>query len=162
MDTVVTICGNTTSAPELVYGASGTARCSFTVAVNSREKQQDGSWGDGPATFYRCTAWRQLAENLAESCGDEKSTRLVVHGRLKGREFETSSGEKRLSLDVDVEYVGPDLRFQTARVSKVSRSGGSGGGFGQQRSAPADDGYSDPLGSAPPAGPPAGDDEPPF
>lgn len=163
MSTPITICGNTTGEPDLKFGASGVARCSFTIAVNEREKDSNGNWVDGPATFYRCTAWRQLAENVAETCGAEKSTRLVVHGRFKAREYE-SNGEKRLSLDVEVEHVGPDLRFQTAKVARVNRSSG---GFGDRRPTGTDQiqtgGADDPWG-AQPANVGAGQDEsePPF
>lgn len=148
MSVPITICGNTTGAPDLKFGASGVARCSFTVAVNERVKDDNGDWTDGPATFYRCTAWRQLAENVAQTCGEDKSTRLVVHGRFKAREYE-SNGEKRLSLDVEVEHAGPDLRFQTATVNRVARNGG---GFGERRPTGTDQiqtggGYDDPWGA---------------
>ena len=160
MTTPITICGNTTAAPDLKFGASGVARCSFTIAVNERVKDDEGNWVDGDATFYRCTAWRQLAENIAETVADS-GVRLVVHGKFKARPYEVN-GERRLSLDVEVEHVGPDLRFQTAQVNKVSRNGG---GFGERRPTGTDgiqtNGDVDPWGSAPPAGQPS-DDEPPF
>lgn len=117
--TAITICGNTTAEPDLKFGASGVARCSFTVAVNERVKDDQGNWRDGDATFYRCTAWRQQAENVAATV-QGSGVRLVVHGKFKARPYEVD-GQNRLSLDVDVEHVGPDLRFDTATVNKMSR-----------------------------------------
>ena len=111
----------------------------------------------------RCNVWRQPAENVAESL--TRGMRVVVSGRLRQRSFETREGEKRTVVELEVDEVGPSLRCATAKVNKVSRSGGSGG-YGEGGgggSAPSGGGYDDPWGSAPPAGSaPAADDEPPF
>ncbi|MDN5916632.1 MAG: single-stranded DNA-binding protein [Pseudonocardia sp.] len=154
----ITVCGNTTADAELRFTPSGAAVANWTLACTPRVKDGDG-WKDGETTFYRCAAWRQLGESAAETI--TKGMRLLVHGRFRTRSFETSDGEKRLSLEIDVEHVGPDLRYATAKVSKVSRSSGDSGfsppvGGGQ---APA----GDPWGSAPPAsGGATNDDEAPL
>lgn len=141
------ICGNATADAELKYLPSGVALCSWTVASTPRVKDRD-SWRDGETVFYRCTAWRQLAESAAETI--TRGMRLLVHGKLKVRSYE-KDGEKRTSIEIDVENVGPELRYATASVKKVGRSS-------EQTGSPADD----PWGSAPAASQQAGDDSPPF
>lgn len=149
--------GNLASEPDLKFLPSGAAVCNFVVASTPRVKKGD-SYEDGETMWVRCAAWRQLGENCAESLS--KGSRVLISGRLRVRTYE-KDGVQRTSIEMDVDAIGPELRFATAKLSKVSRSGGdSGGGFGQQQSsAPAAN--EDPWGSAPPAGPPA-DDEPPF
>jgi single-strand DNA-binding protein len=158
-DTVITVVGNLTDDPELRFTSSGAAVANFTVASTPRFfDKQTNDWKDGDALFLRCSIWRQAAENVAESL--HKGTRVIVQGRLKQRSYETREGEKRTVYELDVDEVGPALRYATTKVSKVSRSGG-GGGFGgsaqsgqsAQPAQPADD----PWASAP-----AADDEPPF
>ncbi|MGC7093299.1 single-stranded DNA-binding protein [Amycolatopsis lurida] len=165
-DTVITVVGNLTSDPELRFTPSGAAVANFTVASTPRTfDRQSGEWKDGEALFLRCNIWRQAAENVAESL--TRGARVVVQGRLKQRSFETKEGEKRTVVELEVDEIGPSLRYATAKVNKVSRGsgGGGGGGFGGGQgggSAPADD----PWGSAPPAGGGGGgggfNDEPPF
>ncbi|WP_275293357.1 single-stranded DNA-binding protein [Amycolatopsis sp. La24] len=171
-DTVITVVGNLTSDPELRFTPSGAAVANFTVASTPRTlDRQSGEWKDGEALFLRCNIWRQAAENVAESL--TRGARVVVQGRLKQRSFETKEGEKRTVVELEVDEIGPSLRYATAKVNKVSRGGGGdfgggGGGFnggggnrgGGGNSAPADD----PWGSAPPAGGGGGgfSDEPPF
>ena len=163
-DTLVTVIGNLTADPELRFTPSGAAVASFTVASTPRTfDRQSGEWKDGEALFLRCNIWRQAAENVAESL--TRGARVIVNGRLKQRSFETREGEKRTVVELDVEEIGPSLRYATAKVNKVSRGSGSGsgsaGGFGSGNgpSAPPDD----PWGSAPPAGSGGGyADEPPF
>lgn len=138
----ITICGNATGDAELKFLGSGAALCSWTVACTPRVKKGD-EWADSDTVFYRCTAWRQLAESAAETI--TRGMRVLVHGRLKVRPYE-KDGEKRLSVEIDVEHVGPELRYATASVKKVGRS---------SEAPPADD----PWGSAPA---PGGDSEPPF
>ena len=118
--------GNATAAAELAYGASGTARCTWNLAVTPRVKGKDGAWTDGETAFYRCTAWRQLAEQAGESI--VRGMRLVVVGRLSPRPFETN-GEKRISLDVEVEHVGAEMRYSVVTAVKAQRSSNSGGDF---------------------------------
>jgi single-strand DNA-binding protein len=164
-DTVITVIGNLTADPELRFTQSGAAVANFTVASTPRTfDRQSGEWKDGEALFLRCNIWRQAAENVAESL--TRGARVIVSGRLKQRSFETREGEKRTVVELEVDEIGPSLRYATAKVNKVARgSGGGGGGFGGGGSgggsgAPADD----PWGSAPPAGSSGGgfSDEPPF
>jgi single-strand DNA-binding protein len=156
-DTTVTVIGNLTADPELRFTPSGAAVASFTVASTPRTfDRQSGEWKDGEALFLRCNIWRQAAENVAESL--TRGARVIVNGRLKQRSFETREGEKRTVVELDVDEIGPSLRYATAKVNKVNRGGG-GGGYGSGSSAPPDD----PWGSAPPAGSGGGyADEPPF
>ena len=160
-DTTLTVIGNLTADPELRFTPSGAAVASFTVASTPRTfDRQSGEWKDGEALFLRCNIWRQAAENVAESL--TRGARVIVNGRLKQRSFETREGEKRTVIELDVDEIGPSLRYATAKVNKVSRGsggGGFGGGGGGGQSAPPDD----PWGSAPPAGAGGGyADEPPF
>ena len=162
-ETVITVVGNLTGDPELRFTPSGAAVASFTVASTPRTLDKaTNEWKDGEALFLRCSIWRQAAENVAESL--QKGMRVVVQGRLKQRSYETKEGEKRTSYELDVEEVGPSLKYATAKVNKTTRGGG-GGGFGGSPSgggAPADD----PWASSAPAGGGGGgggwSDEPPF
>jgi single-strand DNA-binding protein len=165
-DTTITVVGNLTADPELRFTPSGAAVANFTVASTPRTfDRQSGEWKDGDALFLRCNVWRQAAENVAESL--TRGMRVMVSGRLRQRSFETREGEKRTVVELEVDEVGPSLRYATAKVNKVNRGGGSGGygggggagGGGGYGGGPADD----PWGSAPPAGSgPIADDEPPF
>jgi single-strand DNA-binding protein len=164
-DTTITVVGNLTADPELRFTPSGAAVANFTVASTPRiYDRQSGEWKDGEALFLRCNIWREAAENVAESL--TRGSRVIVTGRLKQRSFETREGEKRTVVEVEVDEIGPSLRYATAKVNKASRSGGGGfgGGFsgptgGSRGSEPKDD----PWGSAPASGSFSGaDDEPPF
>jgi single-strand DNA-binding protein len=127
-ETVITVVGNLTDDPELRFTPSGAAVASFTVAATPRTFDKNtNEWKDGDALFLRCSIWRQAAENVAESL--TKGMRVVVQGRLKQRSYETREGEKRTVVELDVEEVGPSLKYATAKVTKASRgSGGFGGG----------------------------------
>jgi single-strand DNA-binding protein len=159
-ETVITVVGNLTADPELRFTPSGAAVASFTVASTPRTfDRQTNEWKDGEALFLRCSIWRQAAENVAESL--QRGTRVVVSGRLKQRSFETREGEKRTVIEMDVDEIGPSLRYATAKVNKTQRgssggygSGGSGGSDGGGSAAAASD---DPWSSAGPT-----TDEPPF
>jgi single-strand DNA-binding protein len=161
-ETVITVVGNLTADPELRFTPSGAAVASFTVASTPRTfDRQSNEWKDGDALFLRCSIWRQAAENVAESL--QRGMRVVVTGRLKQRSFETREGEKRTVIELDVDEVGPSLRYATAKVNRTQRGSSSGGGFGSDSpggSAPADD----PWASSGPAGASSGglSDEPPF
>jgi single-strand DNA-binding protein len=170
-DTTITVVGNLTADPELRFTPSGAAVANFTVASTPRiYDRQSGEWKDGEALFLRCNIWREAAENVAESL--TRGARVIVTGRLKQRSFETREGEKRTVFEVEVDEIGPSLRYATAKVNKASRSGGGGGGGGfggggggsRQQSAPASSAPADdPWGSAPASGSfGGGDDEPPF
>ena len=127
-DTIITIIGNLTADPELRFTSSGAAVASFTVASTPRTfDRQTGEWKDGDAMFLSCAVWRQAAENVAESL--QKGMRVIVQGRLKSRSYETREGEKRTVFEIDVEEIGPALRYATAKVTRTS-GGGGGGGYG--------------------------------
>ncbi|MBU3059943.1 single-stranded DNA-binding protein [Nocardia sp. NEAU-G5] len=177
-DTVITVIGNLTADPELRFTPAGAAVANFTVASTPRVFDRNtNEWKDGEALFLRCNIWREAAENVAESL--TRGSRVIVSGRLKQRSFETREGEKRTVVELEVDEVGPSLRYATAKVNKTTRGGGGGGGFGGSgggggfggsnsgggsrggQSAGGDD----PWGSAPAAGSFGGgpmDDEPPF
>ena len=180
-DTVITVVGNLTADPELRFTASGAAVANFTVASTPRTfDRATNEFKDGEALFLRCSIWRQPAENVAESL--TRGSRVIVSGRLKQRSYDTKEGEKRTVIELEVDEIGPSLRYATAKVNRANRSessGGGGGGYGSGGSGggSAGGGYSgggsggrsgggsapadDPWGSAPPAG--GGySDEPPF
>lgn len=147
---VLTIVGNLTNDPELRFTPSGQAVASFTVASSARYLDKTSNeWKDGEALYMRCSVWRQYAENVAESL--TRGTRVIVTGRLKQRSYETREGEKRTVIEMDVEDVGPALRYSTAKVTRVQRGGGGFGG--DQGTGPENDPW---AASAPT------DDEPPF
>ena len=129
-DTVITVIGNLTSDPELRWTPSGAAVANFTIASTPRTLDRETQeWKDGEALFLRCSVWRQAAENVAESL--TRGSRVMAQGRLKQRSFETKEGEKRSVIELEVDEIGPSLRYATATVAKAARSGdGPGGGSG--------------------------------
>jgi single-strand DNA-binding protein len=147
-ETVITVIGNLTSDPELRFTPSGAAVANFTIASTPRTfDKQSNEWKDGDTLFLNCSIWRQAAENVAESL--QKGMRVVAQGRLKARSYETREGEKRTVMELDVEEVGPSLKYATAKVTRVTRGGGGGGGgFGG--------GGDDPWASQPAAAPQGG------
>ncbi len=129
-ETTITLVGNLTKDPELRFTPSGAAVADFTVASTSRTyDKQTNEWKDGDTLFIRCSAWRQLAENVAGSL--TKGTRVVVTGQLKVREYERQDGGRGASVEMTVDEVGPSLRNATAQVTRTTGGGGQGGGFGQ-------------------------------
>jgi len=157
-DTQITVVGNLTGDPELRFISSGAAVVNFTVASTPRTfDRQANEWKDGETLFMRCSLWREAAENVAESL--TKGTRVIVTGRLVSRSWE-ANGEKRTVTEMQVDEVGPSLRYATAKVTRTQRGGGSGGGFGGGSgggsAAPAGGSDGDPWASAPAS------DEPPF
>ncbi|UYP18938.1 single-stranded DNA-binding protein [Rhodococcus sp. Z13] len=167
-DTVITVVGNLTADPELRFTPAGAAVANFTVASTPRVfDRQTNEWKDGEALFLRCNIWREAAENVAESL--TRGSRVIVQGRLKQRSYETREGEKRTVVELEVDEIGPSLRYATAKVTKAGRGGG-GGGFGGSSGGSgggrptANVGGDDPWGDAPQAGSfgGGGDDEPPF
>jgi single-strand DNA-binding protein len=131
-DTIITVVGNLTADPELRFTQSGVAVASFTIASTPRSfDRQSGEWKDGEALFLRCSIWRDAAENVAESL--EKGTRVVAQGRLKQRSFTDREGNNRTSIELDVDEIGPSLRYATAKATKVQRGGGGGFGGGAPR-----------------------------
>ncbi|MEQ4547017.1 single-stranded DNA-binding protein [Nocardioides kribbensis] len=153
-ETIITVVGNLTDDPELRFTPSGAAVANFTVASTPRTfNRQTNEWEDGEAMFLRCSIWRQAAENVAESL--QRGMRVVVQGRLKARSYETREGEKRTVFELEVEEVGPSLKFATAKVTRASRQGGGGGysGGGQGGSqGGSSQGGDDPWASPAPSG----------
>lgn len=164
-ETVITVVGNLTGDPELRFTPSGAAVANFTVASTPRTfDRQSNEWKDGETLFMRCSIWREAAENVAESL--TKGMRVVANGRLVQRSYDTREGEKRTVVEMQVDEVGPSLRYASAKVTKAQRSGGGGGGGGfGASSGPA---QNDPWAtSGPAAGAGTGSggnfsDEPPF
>jgi len=172
-DVTITVIGNLTDDPELRFTPSGAAVAKFRVASTPRFLDRTtNEWKDGEPLFLTCNVWRQAAENCAESL--QRGARVIVSGRLRQRSYETREGEKRTVMELEVDEIGPSLKYATAKVQKMSRSsgGGSGGGFGSGGGSNGGGGgnFDDPWASAVPAGgsAPAGsgsssyDEEPPF
>ena len=128
-DTVITVVGNLTGDPELRFTPSGAAVANFTIASTPRTfDRQSNEWKDGDTLFMRCSIWREAAENVAESL--TKGMRVIASGRLVQRSYDTREGEKRTVVELQVDEVGPSLRYASAKVTRAQRSGGGGGGFG--------------------------------
>ena len=185
-ETVITVVGNLVDDPELRFTPSGAAVANFRIASTPRTfDKQTNEWKDGDALFLSCSVWRQAAENVAESL--QRGMRVVVQGRLKARTYETREGEKRTVFEIEVEEVGPSLKYATAKVTRTTRQGGGGGysGGGQGGGQGGGGGYSggaaagggdDPWATPAPQGgggggapandpwgaPGVGSDEPPF
>ena len=129
-ETSITMVGNLTADPDLRYLPNGTAMVKFTIASTPRTlDRQSGEWKDGEPLFMNCTAWREIAEHIGESLG--KGTRVIVSGRLRLSRWEDKeSGEKRSAYGLDVDEIGPSLRFAVAKVQRMNRtSGKAGDGF---------------------------------
>lgn len=128
-ETVITVVGNLVDDPELRFTPSGAAVANFRIASTPRTfDRQTNEWKDGEALFLSCSVWRQAAENVAESL--TKGMRVVVQGRLKQRSYEDREGQRRTVVELEVEEVGPSLKYATAKVARVQRGGGGGGGYG--------------------------------
>jgi single-strand DNA-binding protein len=172
-DTTLTLIGNLTNDPELRFTPSGAAVANFTVASTPRTfDRQSNEWKDGETLFMRCSVWRDAAENVAESL--QRGSRVSVPGRLKSRTYDTKEGEKRTVVELEVDELGPSLRYATAKVNKTQRGGGGGGGFsggggggggggfssggGSSSSGPAED----PWATGPSGGFSGSQDDPPF
>jgi single-strand DNA-binding protein len=179
-ETQITVIGNLTNDVELRFTPSGSAVANFTIASTPRTfDRQSNEWKDGETLFLRASVWRESAENVAESL--TKGMRVIVAGRLKSRSYETKEGEKRTVIELEVDEIGPSLRYANAKVNRTNRGqqgggqaqgggfggGGFGGGqqgqgWGGQQAAPAEDPWATPgvanaggWGSGP-------DSEPPF
>jgi len=130
-ETTITVIGNLTNDPELRFTPSGSAVANFTIASTPRTfDRQSNEWKDGETLFLRASVWREAAENVAESL--TKGMRVIVSGLLKSRSYETKEGEKRTVIELEVDEIGPSLRYANAKVNRTQRSGGQGGqgGFG--------------------------------
>lgn len=156
---IITVVGNLVADPELRWTANGAAVANFKVASTPRTfDRQANQWVDGEALFVPCSVWKEAAENVAESL--TKGMRVIVQGRLKARSYEDRDGNKRTSWELDVDEVGPALKFATAKVTRAQRNGGggdfsgapAGGGFGGQQGG----GFGGPAQGGGFGGPPAG------
>jgi len=167
-ETIITVIGNLTDDPELRFTPSGAAVAKFRIASTPRTLDRaTGEWKDGEPLFLACSVWRQAAENVAESL--QRGSRVIVWGRLRQRSYETKEGEKRTVYEMEVDEIGPSLRYATAKVQKMSRSSGGGGGFGSSGGGQGGGGglaNDDPWATATPAPTGGGrgnfDEEPPF
>jgi single-strand DNA-binding protein len=176
-ETTITVVGNLTNDPELRFTPSGSAVANFTIASTPRTfDRQTNEWKDGETLFLRASVWREAAENVAESL--TKGTRVIVQGRLKSRSYETKEGEKRTVIELEVDEIGPSLRYANAKVNRTQRSGGQGGGNfgggnsggnsggswggGQGQSTPAEDPWAAPSGGSSGWGAGPDSSEPPF
>jgi single-strand DNA-binding protein len=147
-ETVITIVGNLVDDPELRFTPSGAAVANFRIASTPRTfDRQSNEWKDGEALFLSCSVWRQAAENVAESL--TKGMRVIVQGRLKQRSYEDREGQRRSVIELEVDDVGPSLKYATAKVNRASRGGGGGGYSGG--GAGGDDPWGAPAQSAPSA-----------
>ncbi|MCO8275277.1 single-stranded DNA-binding protein [Actinoplanes sp. TRM 88003] len=126
-ETTITVVGNLTDDPELRFTPSGAAVAKFRIASTPRTlDRQSGEWKDGEPLFLACNIWRDAAEHVAESL--QRGSRVIVQGRLRQRSYETREGEKRTVYELEVDEIGPSLRYATAKVQRMNRSGGGGGG----------------------------------
>lgn len=166
-DTTITVIGNLTDDPELRFTPSGAAVAKFRIASTPRFLDKaSGEWKDGEPLFLSCNVWRQVAENVAESL--QRGSRVIVSGRLRMRSYETKEGEKRTVIELEVDEIGPSLRYATAKVQRMSRSGSGGyGASGGSNSGGGGFAADDPWATAAPAAASSSgggnfDDEPPF
>lgn len=159
-DTVITVIGNLTDDPELRFTPSGAAVAKFRIASTpSRFDKQQDKFVDGDPLFLACNVWRDAAEHVAESL--QRGARVIVQGRLRQRSYETREGEKRTVYELEVDEIGPSLRYATAKVQKMQRS--SGGGQSQPaQGRGTDDPWSTGAAQTGAAKPSSFDDEPPF
>jgi single-strand DNA-binding protein len=167
-DTTITVVGNLTDAPELRFTPSGAAVANFRIASTPRFFDRTaGEWKDGDPLFLTCNLWRDPAENAAESLA--RGTRVIVTGRLRQRSYETREGEKRTVMELEVDEIGPSLRYARTKVMRMTRTTApgtipgtaSGGTEPAPRSGTDADPWSTPAASAA-GGRTSFDDEPPF
>lgn len=154
-ETVITIVGNLTAEPELRTTRNGGTVANFSIAATPRVfDKQSNQWVDGDALFLRCTAWRDLATHCAQSLS--KGMRVIAQGRLTQHSWEDEQHQKRTAVELQVDEIGPSLKYATAQVRKMQSGGyqggnANGGGYqqpqqAQQSQAPADDPWGAPAG----------------
>ena len=134
MSNSVTLVGNLVEDPELRFTASGVAMARIRLAVSRRYQDRNNEWQE-ESSFFGGTCWRDVAENVAESL--TKGSRIIITGRLKQRSWETNEGEKRSVVEIDIQEIGPSLRWATANVSRTPSNSSAGGSYGGGSSAPA-------------------------
>ena len=131
-ETIITVVGNLTADPELRYTQNGLPVANFTIASTPRNfDRASGEWKDGEALFLRASVWREFAEHVAGSL--TKGSRVIATGRLKQRSYQDREGNNRTSIELEVDEIGPSLRYATAQVTRAASSGGAGGGGGQRQ-----------------------------
>lgn len=124
-ETVITVIGNLTAEPELRFTPSGSAVANFTIASTPRQfDRQSNEWKDGEALFLRCSVWKEAAENVAESL--TKGMRVIAQGRLRSRSYDTKEGERRTVMELEVDEIGPSLKYASAKVTRTARGNGEG------------------------------------
>jgi len=156
-ETIITVVGNLTADPELRYTQGGLAVANFTIASTPKVfDKQSNEWKDGDALFLRASAWREFAEHIAGSL--VKGSRVIAQGRLKQRSYETKEGEKRTSIELELDAIGPDLRYATATVTRAQRSTGGQPAHQEQQWAPS----AEPAASGDVWATPSFNDETPF
>lgn len=155
-ETLITVIGNLVSDPEIRWTQNGFAVASFTIASTPRSyDRQSGEWKDGESLFLRCSIWREAAENVAESL--RKGMRVIAHGKLAQRSYETESGERRTVIELQVEEIGPSLRRAKAQVTRNPSKDSGGAAYGASGfSAPQDDPWANKEGAS------SFSEEPPF
>ena len=132
-ETVITVVGNLTGDPELRFTPSGAAVANLTIASTPRTfDRQTNEWKDGDTLFLRGSIWREAAENVAESL--TKGTRVIAQGALVQRSYETNEGEKRTVYELQIDEIGPSLRYASAKVTKKASNGNSNGNGGEKSS----------------------------
>jgi single-strand DNA-binding protein len=152
-ETIITVVGNLTADPELRYTQSGLAVANFTIASTPRAfDRASNDWKDGEALFLRASVWREFAEHVASTL--TKGSRVIAQGRLKQRSYETKEGEKRTSIELEVDEIGPSLRYATAQVTRSSSGGNANGNAGGRSGGTpvADEPWGAPAGGTPAAG----------
>lgn len=126
-ETVICVVGNLVSDPELRFTPAGAAVANFTIASTPRTfDKQSNEWKDGETLFLRCSVWRETSENVAETL--TKGTRVIAQGRLTQKSYETKEGEKRTSMELEVDEIGPSLKYASAKVTRTPSKGGNSGG----------------------------------
>lgn len=159
-ETQITVIGNLTADPELRFTPAGAAVANFTIASTPREfDRQASEWKDGEALFLRCSVWREAAENVAESL--TKGTRVIVQGRLRSRSYDTKEGERRTVMELEVDEIGPSLRFASAKVTRTQRGNGEGAA-GRTNQGGGSGGWNSPPAAGGGWGNPPAQQEPPF
>ena len=140
-ETIITVVGNLTADPELRYTQNGLPVANFTIASTPRNfDRQANEWKDGEALFLRASVWREFAEHVAGSL--TKGSRVIASGRLKQRSYETKEGEKRTTMELEVDEIGPSLRYATASVTRAQSNRGAVGGGGSFGGGSSDDAWS--------------------
>lgn len=156
----ITIRGRLTAPPELRFTPSGSAVANFTIASNSRKfDKQSNEWKDAETIFWRCSAWRELGENIAESL--DKGMAVIALAELESRSYDTKSGERRTVTEAKIESIGPDLRWATAKVGAGARGNGEGAA-GRTSHGGGGGGWNSPPAAGGGWGNPPAQQEPPF